>query len=76
MEVIALNSIDPKAIPKSVCVRLCRGAIEMSMRHMNDPGREERYQKWLSEQKAGKDTKHERTVDQRQHLADGSRRDH
>ena len=51
MDAIALNQIDPALIPDSVRTRLCVGAIQMSMRHMNDPGREERYQKWLAEQR-------------------------
>ncbi len=55
MDVIALNQIDPAKIPMSIRARLCLGAAEMSMRHANDPGREERYQKWLAERKAGKE---------------------
>ncbi len=46
-----LNQIDPAKIPMSIRARLCLGAAEMSMRHANDPGREERYQKWLTDQK-------------------------
>lgn len=66
MDVIALNQIDPARIPDSVCARLCLGAAQMSMRHKDDPGREERYQKWLAERKSQKGGNRERSTQQRQ----------
>ena len=50
MEVLALNHVDLAAVPESVKVDLCMGAIEMVQRRREEPGYRERFEKWLAEQ--------------------------
>ena len=50
MEISALNGIDLAAIPARVQTELCMSAIEMVQRHRDDPGYQERFEKWLADQ--------------------------
>ena len=50
MEISALNGIDLAAIPARVQTELCMSAIEMVQRLRDDPGYQERFEKWLADQ--------------------------
>ena len=50
MEAVAVNRVDLAKVPDRIVTELCRGAIEMAIRHRSDPEYQKRYQAWLSEQ--------------------------
>lgn len=54
MQTTVLNRVDLSQIPESIQTDLCSGAIALVMRHRNDPGRRERFEKWLKEQQGNK----------------------
>lgn len=51
MEAAALNQVDLNKVPAAVQKDLCIGAIEMAQRHRDDPGYQERFERWKAEQK-------------------------
>ncbi|MBQ9662082.1 MAG: hypothetical protein IJV40_02880 [Oscillospiraceae bacterium] len=51
MTVIPMNQVDPDAIPESVKVKLCSGAVDLVRRRRSDPEYRARYEKWLAERK-------------------------
>ena len=50
MEVSALNRVDLAAIPARVQTELCIDAIRMVQRLRDDPGYQDRFEKWLADQ--------------------------
>lgn len=53
MKAVPLNSPDLSKVPDQVWTDLCGGAISMALRHRDDPGYKERFEKWLAEQGKG-----------------------
>lgn len=51
LEAETLNTLDLKKIPAAIQTDLCFGAIELAIRHRADPGYQDRFEKWLAEQK-------------------------
>ena len=49
MTAITMNQVDPDALPESVKVKLCSGAVEMVKKRRSDPEYRKRFEKWLSE---------------------------
>ncbi len=49
MTAITMNQVDPDALPESVKIKLCSGAVEMVKKRRSDPEYRKRFEKWLSE---------------------------